>query len=79
MENFSSFFEYKLVKKGDFIIKQDSPHYGIFLIKNGKFEVKTRRTINEIDYIIHSLNHSLDNFNNYISDFKYKTGEKDKK
>ena len=79
MDNFSSFFEYKLVKKGDFIIKQDSPHYGIFLIKNGKFEVKTRRTINEIDYIIHSLNHSLDNFNNYISDFKCKTSEKDKK
>ena len=79
MDNFSSFFEYKLVKKGDFIIKQDSPHYGIFLIKNGKFEVKTRRTINEIDYIIHSLNHSLDNFHNYISDFKCKTSEKDKK
>ena len=76
MDNFSSFFKYKLVNKGVNIIKQDSPHYGIYLIKNGEFEVKTKRTINEINGIIHSLSHSLDDFKNYLSEFKC---EKDKK
>ena len=75
MDNFSSFFKYKLVNKGVNIIKQDSPHYGIYLIKNGEFEVKTKRTINEINGIIHSLSHSLDDFKNYLSEFKC---EKDK-
>ena len=70
MNNFSSFFEYKVVKKGDIIIKQDSPHYGIFLIKNGKFQVRTYRTINEVDNLIFILKHSIDNFNNYVSEFQ---------
>jgi hypothetical protein len=70
MNNFSSFFEYKVVKKGDIIIKQDSPHYGIFLIKNGKFQVRTYRTINEVDNLIFILKHSTDNFNNYVSEFQ---------
>ncbi len=72
MNNFSSFFEYKVIKKGDIIIKQDSPHYGIYLIKNGLFNVKTIRTINGIDQLIHKLKHCTDNFQNYVSEFKSK-------
>jgi hypothetical protein len=72
MDNFSSFFEYKVIKKGDIIIKQDTPHNGIYLIKKGLFNVKTNRTINEIDNIIHKLKHSTDNFQNYVSEFQSK-------
>jgi len=70
MNNFSSFFEYKLIKKGEFIIKQDTPHYGIFLIKNGTFNVITNKTINEIEGVIHCLKHSTDDFRTHISKLK---------
>ena len=72
MNNFSSFFEYKVIRKGDIIIKQDSPHYGVYLIKNGLFNVNTKRAISEIDNLIHKLKHCTDNFKNYVSEFKSK-------
>ena len=79
MNNYSSFFEYKLIKKGEIIIKQDTPHYGIFLIKNGTFNVITNKTINEIEGVIHCLKHSTDNFRDYISKFKSHINDNEKK
>ena len=79
MNNYSSFFEYKIIKKGEIIIKQDTPHYGIFLIKNGTFNVITNKTINEIEGVIHCLKHSTDNFRDYISKFKSHINDNEKK
>ena len=69
-KNFIPYFQYFKIKKGEYLIKRKSIHYGIYFIINGIFDITTILNYDEIDDIIHNLKHSLDNFPNYETDLK---------
>ena len=69
-KNFIPYFQHMKVKKGEYIIKRKTPHYGIFFVIKGYFQIKTIVNYDELNEIIYNLIHSLDEFPNYKSDIK---------
>ena len=65
-KNYSKYFYVKNYIKGQKLIQQNTPNEGIFFINKGKFQLKTRRTLHELDElkfkVMQSLN--LDNKKN---------------
>jgi len=68
-KNYSKFFEIIKVKKDENIILQNSIYEGVFFIYKGVFELKTKRSYNEINELKFnimnnntSLTNNLDNF-----------------
>ena len=69
-KNFIPYFQYIKVKKGEYLIKRKSIHYGIYFIVNGIFHITTILNYDEINDTIHNLKHCLDDFPNYETDLK---------
>ena len=65
-KNYSKYFYVKNYIKGQKLMQQNTPNEGIFFINKGKFQLKTRRTLHELDElkfkVMQSLN--LDNKKN---------------
>ena len=65
-KNYSKYFYLKNYIKGQKLMQQNTPNEGIFFINKGKFQLKTRRTLHELDElkfkVMQSLN--LDNKKN---------------
>ena len=69
-KNFIPYFQHIKIKKGEYLIKRKSIHYGIYFIINGIFHITTILNYDEINDTIHNLKHCLDDFPNYETDLK---------
>ena len=70
IDNIGIYFKQIPVKRGDVLLSQNRPHEGIYFINNGVFQLKSKRSYNELNELIIDLKDSLNNFNNYISNIK---------
>ena len=61
------FMIYKTYKKGDKIIMQYSEYQGIFFIISGKIKISVSQTYNELSNTLVSLQYSIFNFKEYVS------------
>ena len=58
---------YKKYKKGENIIIQNSQHEGIYFILDGKINIRIYQKFNELSNILVSLQYSIFNFKDYVS------------
>lgn len=77
LDNFSDYFIYKKVKKGDILISQNVHSEGVFFIMKGNFLISTNRTFTELNQLIANLKESLDNFNSNSVNFLNKNVHKE--
>ena len=69
-KNYSNYFRYIPVKKGEKLIIQGTPHDGIYFVNKGEFQLRTFKSYYELQELIFSLRDSLDTYKNYISYIK---------
>ena len=62
IKNYIKYFYVKKLKKGQKIIRQNTPHEGIYFIKNGVFQLQTLRSYNDLNNLHFSILHALDNY-----------------
>ena len=70
INNYSQYFRFIPIKKGQMLISQGRPHEGIYFIIKGAFQLKSKKSYCELQELIFNLRDSLDNFKNYISYIK---------
>ena len=78
IKNYSRYFYVQKYKKGEKLIKQNTPHEGIYFINDGIFQLKTFRTYNELNDLHFSILHALDNFPKALMDFQSKINDFEK-
>ena len=64
---YSKYFEFYKIKKGDYIIKQDTKSSVVFFVKEGEFEITTENSIIGLNLLLTELKKSNAHFLNYVS------------
>jgi len=70
INNFAKYLEMITLKKNDILFKQNEPNKGIYIITKGSFELKTKRTYNELNDLNFIILHSLDSYPQYVNNIK---------
>ena len=78
IKNYSQYFYSQKYKKGEKLIKQNTPHEGIYFINSGIFQLKTFRSYNELNDLHFSILHALDNFPKALMDFQSRINDFEK-
>lgn len=68
--NFAKYLEMITLKKNDILFRQNEPNKGIYIITKGSFELKTKRTYNELNDLNFIILHSLDSYPQYVNNIK---------
>ena len=71
-KNYSKFFEIIRVKKDENIILQNSVYQGVFFINKGVFELKTKRSYNEVNELKFNIMNNHTNLTNNLESFRDK-------
>ena len=79
IKNYSKYFYTQKLVKGEKLIRQNTPHEGIFFINNGVFQLKTLRSYNELNDLYFSILHAMDSFPKALMDFQSKINDFEKK
>lgn len=69
-KNYSNYFRYYHIKKGERLVSQGTPREGIFFVIKGGFQLRAFKSYYELQELIFSLRDSLDTFRNYITFIK---------
>ena len=69
LNQYAGLISYKIYRRGDKLIIQNTLYSGVFLIQDGEFEVYSYRSFDELDRLIMTLQDSLEGFKEYISSF----------
>lgn len=77
LDNFTDYFIYQKVKKGDTLISQNCHSEGVYFVMKGNFLISTNRTFTELNQLIANLKESLDNFNSNSVNFLNKNVHKE--
>jgi len=70
INNFAKYLEMITLKKNDILFRQNEPNKGIYIITKGSFELKTKRTYNELNDLNFIILHSLDSYPQYVNNIK---------
>lgn len=70
INNFAKYLEMITMKKNDILFRQNEPNKGIYIITKGSFELKTKRTYNELNDLNFIILHSLDSYPQYVNNIK---------
>ena len=70
IKNFAKYLEMITLKKNDILFRQNEPNKGIYFITKGSFELKTKRTYNELNDLNFIILHSLDSYPQYVNNIK---------
>jgi hypothetical protein len=63
-KNYSKFFNIIKVKKNENIILQNSVYEGVFFVSKGVFELKTKRSYNELNELKYNIMNNFTNLSN---------------
>ena len=69
-KNYSKFFDIIKVKKGENIILQNSIYEGVYFIYKGVFEIKTKRSYNEINELKFNIMNNNTSLTNNLETFR---------
>ena len=75
IKNYSRYFYVQRFVKGEKLIQQNTPNEGIYFINSGIFQLKTLRTYNELNDLLFSILHALDNFPKAFLDYQSKIND----
>jgi CRP-like cAMP-binding protein len=67
LNDYAKLFTYKLYKKGEKLLIQNSYSEGVFLVRVGRIRVYTERDLDEIGGLIMSLEYCLEGYSEHIS------------